>query len=99
MKKALQEYFKQIHSNPEESLIEEFNQSKKTKLYYKEVFPCFFTGDINLKNKYVTISLNPKYDEGKEKEQGTDFDDWLDKCEILPPALGCKYLCMLLYKV
>ena len=75
----LLQYFKNIHQNPPTDLIDKFNSQEKIHLL-KNVFPCFFTGNLGLKNPFVTISLNPKYDDAKIKDQGTDFEIWINNC-------------------
>ena len=82
--KEMLDYFKELMTNPPKDLIESFNETKNIDLNYKELFPCFFTGDISRKNLIVTISLNPKIDSGgvkvKQSEQGTDFNKWIENC-------------------
>lgn len=74
-------YFENIYNNPPIELLKGFETKYNTNLYHSEVFPCFFTGNLSLKNPIVTISLNPKYDNGKEKEQGDNFKTWVQNCE------------------
>jgi hypothetical protein len=80
MNTSLSKYFENLYLNPPTELINSFNSQKGTKLYYENVFPCFFTGNLDLKNPLVSISLNPKYDDNKPNEQGDNFINWLDGC-------------------
>lgn len=84
VKNNLKEYLMNLHENVPVSLIELFNESKKLDLNHKDLFPCFFTGNLLKKNSIVTISLNPKIDKSgidkKREEQGPNFDEWIESC-------------------
>lgn len=80
MNTTLSQYFENLYLNPPIELIKAFNSQKGSDLYYENVFPCFFTGNLDLKNPLVSISLNPKYDDNKTNEQGNNFMNWLDGC-------------------
>lgn len=57
------DYFSNLHKNTDLNLVDEFARVNGIEMKHREVLPAFFTGDIASKNKIVTISLNPKFQE------------------------------------
>jgi len=55
-------------------------KDRRYHLHYKDVFPCFFTGDIEKKDQLLAISLNPRLDKTTWNEQGNCFQDWMCLC-------------------
>ena len=82
--KNVKNYCRDFQRKPPKDLLNKYNSLQKRnldyKLMYKELFPCFFTGNINKKNSYLTISLNPKLDNQTRKDQRGDFNAWFDFC-------------------
>lgn len=82
--KNVKNYCRDFQRKPSKDLLNKYNSLQKRnldyKLMYKELFPCFFTGNINKKNSFLTISLNPKLDNQTRKDQRGDFNAWFDFC-------------------
>lgn len=86
------ERLQELDGTPDRALIDDYNQyfgSKDPKyrlVVSSKVRPCFFSGDIEIPGKIVTVSLNPAYrpqaTEAEQAKAGMRFDDWYKYCQF-----------------
>jgi hypothetical protein len=61
-------YCQNSYRSPPIDLLERFNNIVKDanlQLHYEDTFPCFFTGDVDSKNSYLSVSINEKGTRGQ----------------------------------
>lgn len=79
-----------LDATPNWSLINTFNayfaiKNPKYKLIVNDrVRPCFFSGDLEVPGKIITVSLNPSYTPGvtEARQTGMDFAAWYNYCRF-----------------
>jgi hypothetical protein len=77
-------YCQKSYASPPVELLERFNNIVKDanlQLHYEDIYPCFFTGDVDLKDPFLSVSINPAYGKQTKKEQGDCLEEWMERCK------------------